>query len=146
MRSNDLILVSNRRTLHHHSNKKHLTKEQIFSSIFPQTMVKLIPTWRYLNLLWCNPYSVSDNTTQKMKFSAKDFFSKCYQIRSFPANLTTLKKSLMENSFFCAVQWQSQSTIWHFKFKSGTLQISQLQGMPLSVLNRGTTRVFYWIN
>ena len=29
-----------------------------------------------------------------MKFSIKDFFSKCYQIRSF------LKKSLMENFIF----------------------------------------------
>ena len=34
---------------------------------------------------------------KKMKFSIKDFFSKCDQIRSF------LKKSLMENFIFCAV-------------------------------------------
>ena len=34
------------------------------------------------------------NTAQKMKFSIKDFFSKCDQIRSL------LKKSLMENSIF----------------------------------------------
>ena len=30
-----------------------------------------------------------------MKFSAKDFFSKCYQIRSFPANLTTFIKEIL---------------------------------------------------
>ena len=44
------------------------------------------------------------NTAQKMKFSIKDFFSKCDQIRSFLriwSNL--LKKSFMENFIFCAV-------------------------------------------
>ena len=43
-------------------------------------------------------------TAQKMKFSIKDFFSKCDQIRSLLriwSNL--LKKSLMENFIFCAV-------------------------------------------
>ena len=46
-------------------------------------------------------------TTQKMKFSIKVFFSKCYQIHSFLriwSNL--LKKSLMENFIFCAVPIQ----------------------------------------
>ena len=43
-------------------------------------------------------------TAQKMKFSIKDFFSKCDQIRSFlRVRLHLLKKSWMENSFFCAV-------------------------------------------
>ena len=44
------------------------------------------------------------DTTQKMKFSIKDFFSKCDQIRK---NLRIwphlLKKSLMEDFIFCAV-------------------------------------------
>ena len=43
-------------------------------------------------------------TAQKMKFSMKDFFSKCDQIRKklrIWSNL--LKKSLMENFIFCAV-------------------------------------------
>ena len=49
-------------------------------------------------------------TAQKMKFSIKDFFSKCDQIRSFQRiRLHLLKKSLMENFIFCAVliplQW-----------------------------------------
>ena len=43
---------------------------------------------------------------QKMKFSIYDFFSKCDQIRK---NLRVwshlLKKSLMENCIFCAVQY-----------------------------------------
>ena len=36
-------------------------------------------------------------TAQKLKFSFKDLFSKCDQIRSF------VKESLMENFSFCAV-------------------------------------------
>ena len=45
------------------------------------------------------------NTAQKMKFSIKDFFSKCDQIRSFLRIWShLLKKSLMENFIFCAVQ------------------------------------------
>ena len=43
-------------------------------------------------------------TTQKMKFSITDFFSKCDQIRSFLRSWSCLsKKSLMENFIFCAV-------------------------------------------
>ena len=44
-------------------------------------------------------------TTQKMKFSIKDFFSKCDEIRSFLRIWShLLKKSLMENFIFCAVE------------------------------------------
>ena len=39
-----------------------------------------------------------------MKFSIKDFFRKCDQIRSFlRISSRLLKKSLMENLIFCAV-------------------------------------------
>ena len=45
------------------------------------------------------------STAQKMKFSIKDFFSKCDQIRSFLRIWShLLKKSLMENFIFCAVE------------------------------------------
>ena len=45
------------------------------------------------------------NTAQKMKFSIKDFFSKCDQIRRKLQIWSHLpKKSLMENFIFCAVQ------------------------------------------
>ena len=45
------------------------------------------------------------NTAQKMKFSIKDFFSICDQIRSFLRIWShLLKKSLMENSIFCVVK------------------------------------------
>ena len=44
------------------------------------------------------------DTTQKMKFSVKDFFSKRDQIRSFLRIWShLLKKSLMENFVFCAM-------------------------------------------
>ena len=43
-------------------------------------------------------------TAQRMKFSIKDFFSKCDQICSFSRIWShLLKKSLMENFIFCAV-------------------------------------------
>ena len=48
------------------------------------------------------------HTAQKMKFSIKDLFRKCDQIRSFLGSFLRiwshlLKKSLMENFIFCAV-------------------------------------------
>ena len=44
-------------------------------------------------------------TTQKMKFSIKDFFSKCDPIRSFLRMWSRLlKKSLMENLIFCVMR------------------------------------------
>ena len=43
-------------------------------------------------------------SAQKMKFSIKDLFSKCDQIRSFLRIWShLLKKSLTENFIFCAV-------------------------------------------
>ena len=45
------------------------------------------------------------DTAQRMKFSIKDFFSKCDQIsRKMRIWSHLLKKSLMENFIFCAVQ------------------------------------------
>ena len=50
-------------------------------------------------------------TTQKMKFSIKDFFSKCEQIhRKLRIWSHFLKKSLMENFIFCALN------LIHFKY------------------------------
>ena len=46
----------------------------------------------------------SNPTAQKMKFSIKDFFTKCDQIHSFLRIWShLLKKSLVENFIFCAV-------------------------------------------
>ena len=63
---------------------------------------------------------IVDRTVQKMKFSIKDFFSRCEQIRrKLRIWLHLLKKSLMKNFIFCAVpmqkiqpffsQWNNQS-------------------------------------
>ena len=50
-------------------------------------------------------------TAQKMKFSIKDFFSKCDQIRrKLRIWSHLLKKSLMENFIFCAANLQKQSS------------------------------------
>ena len=48
----------------------------------------------------------NSNTAQNMKFSIKDFFSKCDQIRRFLRIWShLLKKFLMENIIFYAVQF-----------------------------------------
>ena len=55
-------------------------------------------------------------TTQKMKFAIKDFFSNYDQIRSFLRIWShLLKKSLMENFIFCAVNIQYNTQIVAFK-------------------------------
>ena len=52
------------------------------------------------------------NTAQKMKFSIKDFFSRCDQIRSFLRIWShLLKKLLMENFMFCLVKSICQMSI-----------------------------------
>ena len=50
---------------------------------------------------------IAMNTAQKMKFSIKDFFSKCDQIRSKLRICShLLKKSVIENFIFCAVEYK----------------------------------------
>ena len=58
------------------------------------------------------------STAQKMKFSIKDFFSKCDQIRrKLRISSHLLKKSLMENFIFCVVMcaWQLDIHVIFFK-------------------------------
>ena len=47
---------------------------------------------------------LQDFTAEKMKFSIKDFFSKCDQIRRKQIWSHLLKKYLMENFIFCVVK------------------------------------------
>ena len=61
---------------------------------------------------------------KKFKFSIKDFFSKCDQIRYFLWIWShLLKKSLMENFIFCAVRpytiicQSMQITVWRLPFE-----------------------------
>ena len=52
-------------------------------------------------------------TAKKMKFSIKEFFSKCDQIRSFLRIWThLLKNSLMENFILCALTHVSEVFVW----------------------------------
>ena len=65
-----------------------------------------------------------------MKFCIKDFFSKCDQIRSFlPIWLHLLKKSLIENFIFCAVQYTAEERmkIMEEYFESNTQIHTQQQ-------------------
>ena len=53
-----------------------------------------------------------------MKFSIRDFFSKCDQIRSFLRIWShLLKKSLMENFIFCAVETSVKDIILKISIK-----------------------------
>ena len=59
-----------------------------------------------------NFFSVTQVTVRKMKFSIKDFFSKCDEIRSFlRIGSRLLRKSLRENVIFCAVSDKSYAFI-----------------------------------
>ena len=95
----------------------YLCKKYIFSDIRKQCYLPLLLV---LNANTYLKYDFQDNfvlkkflkevvstmidTAQKMKFSIKDFFSKCDQIHSFLRIWShLLKKSLMKNFIFCAV-------------------------------------------
>ena len=61
-------------------------------------LIKLRPIRTVTNLM------LTIYTAQKMKFSIKDFFCKCDQIRSFLRIWShLLKKSLMKNFIFCTM-------------------------------------------
>ena len=68
----------------------------------------LLPAW-YEKWTWLHLEEDEDHilciTTQKMKFSIQDIFSKCDQIRSFLRIWShLLKKALIENFIFCALR------------------------------------------
>ena len=64
-----------------------------------------------------------------MKFSIKDFFSKCDQIRSFQRILShLLKKSLMENFVFCAVVFELNTGILFPLESSETIDFLMISG------------------
>ena len=69
--------------------------------------IKAVETEKIIRRLTCRKIPISQKekhyTAQKMKFSIKDFFSKCGQIRRFLRIWSHLmKKSLMENFISCA--------------------------------------------
>ena len=64
-----------------------------------------------------------NSTAQKIKFSIKDFFSKCDQIRwKLWIWLHLLNKSSMENFSFCAV-WEGRTVIPSWFFLSNSFSI-----------------------
>ena len=73
-------------------------------------------------LCWCPLKSglFMHVVAQKMKFSIKDFFSKCDQIRKKLRIWShLLKKSIMENFLFCAVVAAREGSIWDYYFWLG---------------------------
>ena len=58
----------------------------------------------FTNFKWKKQICWTIITAQKMRFSSRDFFSKCDQIRSYLGIWSHLmEKSLMENFILCAV-------------------------------------------
>ena len=72
---------------------------QVAENLDPEEFIETRSLCSHSNL------SSNSNTAQIIKFSMKDFFSKCDQIRrKLRIWSHLLKKSLMENFIFCAVQ------------------------------------------
>ena len=73
------------------------------------------------------------HTEQKMKFSTKDFFSKCDQIRrKLRIWSHLLKKSLMKNFIFCAMSTVSAAKETNKKIAKLSLRITLLLCMFLT--------------
>ena len=94
----------------------HLLKKSLMENfIFCVVSLWIFDISRFLQRLmhrWFSPKNCLDNqnilqknTAQKLKFSVKDFFSNCDDIRRKLLIWThLLKKSLMENFSFCAIK------------------------------------------
>ena len=98
------------------SNKRCNKWQSLISQTFTQEKL-FQKTWFFIICTCQNTYNKKTcpassykgppthaSTAQKMKFSIKDFLSKCHQRRSFLQIWShLLKKYLMENFIFCAV-------------------------------------------
>ena len=77
------------------------------------------PTQGSLNTVQVKEFNdtINPGTAQKMKFCIKDFFIKCDKICCFLRIWSyLLKKSLMENVFFCAV-WSNVNLRFNVKYR-----------------------------
>ena len=80
------------------------------------------------------------DTAQKMKFTIKDFFSKCDQIRKkLRIWSRLLKKSLKENFIFCAVSYSKlcnlcYSSYCHYKYSEDCIAITYMYSF-LDIVN-----------
>ena len=59
-------------------------------------------------------HSEITNTAQKMKFTFKDFFSKCNQISNSPADLVTITEEILSGKlyFFMQCKYHQNLDIW----------------------------------
>ena len=107
----------------HISHNKKIQDDLNFCKII-KNLCNVIKPWR-VRKLWKAKY-----TAQKIKFSIKDFFSKCDQIHSFLRIWShLLKKSLMENFIFCAV-----ITIFQSLAVSTIVQLAIITKVPNNVI------------
>ena len=99
-----------------------------------------------VNVLWCktgiHSWNFSEKVTaQKMKFSIKDSFSKCDQIRrKLRIWSHLLKKSLMENLIFCA---GGILDVWRFTSNSTSLQFEVYQTIFCPLWHEKLLKVAY---
>ena len=102
---------------------------------FAWTRILLLHYLTLTNLVWI---SFCCYTAQKMKFSIKDFFSTCDQIRKKLRIWShLLKKSLMENFIFCAVLGPS---IWSCSSPYAGLQVIKNPPTHWRIVNSN----WYW--
>ena len=99
----------------------------IFCALFSENY----PTyWITAFLLSCKIFSTI--TAQKMRFSIKDFFIKCEEILRKPRICShLLKKSLMENFIFCAVN--VHETKGFLQLNLNTLFCKKVLGLSLGL-------------
>ena len=89
--------------------------------------------------------NVSYNTVQKMKLSIKDFFSECDQnLRKLRIWSHLLKKPLVENLIFCAVQ---NENLWRLKTsKDKNIESHQnFTGSYKILCNRRNDPIFFYL-
>ena len=90
--------------------------------IFHETNCHKQKKKHWLNFNLVEPLLKTHHTAQKMKFSIKDFFSKCDEIpRKMWIWPHLLKKSFMENLFFCTVSFRNEMEIYSRKFQGFVL-------------------------
>ena len=102
---NNILYFVSRYVKRTYEKKPH----EIRSVKYGPSITYLLDTFQYVSL------------HKKMKFSIKDFFSKCDQIRRILRIwLHLLKKSLMENFTFCAVSNILLLNTWNGPLKKNT--------------------------
>ena len=76
------------------------------SLLLPRRILLTTDTAHHCRKNYLLMFCKREDTAQKMKFSIKDFFSKCNQILSFlQIRSHLLKKSYMENFIFCVLRY-----------------------------------------